>query len=455
MQKKLTFPKKPYRTHGGVHVPHRKNTASIQSVEMPTPKTVTISMSQHIGAPCKPVVKVGDIVTVGQVIGDSDAFVSAPIHSSVSGTVKKIDKVTAADGSKIDAIIIESDGEMRMCESIAPPVINNLSDLLKATRQSGLVGLGGAGFPAHVKLNIPPDKDVDTLIINVAECEPYITADHREVLENSWAIMSGIYALKDILGLKRVIIGVENNKPDAIKELKAIADNEIDKYDEVRVLALKASYPYGAEKVLIKACTNREVSVGGLPSDAGCIVMNVASVAFLANYLKTGVPLIKKRITVDGDAINNPVNVIVPVGTSVKDIIEFCGGYKCEPKKIILGGPMMGTSICDDNLFIAKQNNAILAFSEKEAILQEPTACIRCGRCVSACPMKLMPTSICTAVDSKDTQEMLKCNILNCMECGCCSFVCPAKRHLVHNIRLGKQMITNEKKRQITLKEGK
>lgn len=455
MQDKLTFPKKPYRTHGGVHVPHRKNTASKHSVEMPIPKSVTISMSQHIGAPCKPTVKVGDSVTVGQVIGDSEAFVSAPIHSSVSGVVKKIDKITAADGSKIDAITIESDGEMRMCENIAPPVINNLSDLLKATRQSGLVGLGGAGFPAHVKLNIPPDKNVDTLIINVAECEPYITADHREVLENSWAVMSGVYALKDILNLKRVIIGVENNKPDAIKELRAIADHEIDKYDEVRVLALKASYPYGAEKVLIKACTNREVPMGGLPSDAGCIVMNVASIAFLAEYLKTGVPLIKKRITVDGDAIENPTNVIVPVGTSVKDIIEFCGGYKCEPKKIIMGGPMMGTSISDDNLFIAKQNNAILAFSEKEAILQEPTACIRCGRCVSACPMKLMPTSICAAVDSKDTQEMLKCNILNCMECGCCSFACPAKRHLVHKIRLGKQIITNEKKRQIPLKEGK
>ncbi len=455
MQEKLTFPKKPYRTHGGVHVPHRKNTASKHSVEMPIPKSVTISMSQHIGAPCKPTVKVGDSVTVGQVIGDSEAFVSAPIHSSVSGVVKKIDKITAADGSKIDAITIESDGEMRMCEDIAPPVINNLSDLLKATRQSGLVGLGGAGFPAHVKLNIPPDKNVDTLIINVAECEPYITADHREVLENSWAVMSGVYALKDILNLKRVIIGVENNKPDAIKELRAIADHEIDKYDEVRVLALKASYPYGAEKVLIKACTNREVPMGGLPSDAGCIVMNVASIAFLAEYLKTGVPLIKKRITVDGDAIENPTNVIVPVGTSVKDIIEFCGGYKCEPKKVIMGGPMMGTSISDDNLFIAKQNNAILAFSEKEAILQEPTACIRCGRCVSACPMKLMPTSICAAVDSKDTQEMLKCNILNCMECGCCSFACPAKRHLVHKIRLGKQIITNEKKRQIPLKEGK
>lgn len=455
MESKLTFPKKPYRTHGGVHVPHHKNTAQKQSVEMPVPSTVTITMSQHIGAPCKPVVKVGDQVAVGQVIGDNEAYVCAPIHSSVSGTVKKIDKVVAPDGSKIDAITIESDGEMRLYEGIKPPVINNLSDLLKATRESGLVGLGGAGFPAHVKLNIPQDKDVDTLIINVAECEPYITADHREVLENSWAIMSGVYALKEILGLKRVIIGVENNKPDAIKVLKAIADNEVDKYDEVRILPLKASYPFGAEKVLIKACTNRVVPMGKLPSDAGCIVMNVASIAFLAEYMKTGIPLIKKRITVDGDAIKNPQNVIVPVGTSVKDIIEFCGGYKEEPKKLIMGGPMMGASVSDDSLFIAKQNNAILAFTEKEARLQEPSACIRCGKCVDACPMCLVPTAICKAVDSRDTKAMLDSDIMNCMECGCCAFACPAKRHLVNNIRLGKQLINNEKKRQISLKEGK
>lgn len=455
MNSKLTFPKKPYRTHGGVHVPHRKNTASKQSVEMTDVKSVTITMSQHIGAPCKPTVKVGDYVTVGQIIGNSDAYVSVPIHSSVSGTVKKIDKVTSPDGTKTDAITIESDGEMRMCETLAPPVINNLSDLLKAARDSGLVGLGGAGFPAHVKLNIPTNKNVDTLIINVAECEPYITADHREVIENSWAVMSGIYTIKDILGIKRVIIGVENNKPDAIKELRAIADNEIDKYDEVRVLALKASYPYGAEKVLIKACTNREVPVGGLPSDAGCLVMNVASIAFLAEYIKTGIPLIKRRITVDGDAIKNPMNVIAPVGTSVKDIIEFCGGYKCEPKKIIMGGPMMGTSVADDSLFIAKRNNAILAFSEKLAKLSEPTACIRCGRCIDACPMKLMPPAICSAVDSKDIKEMQKNSIMNCMECGCCSYACPANRHIVHKIKLGKQIINNEKKRQMPLKEVK
>lgn len=455
MESKLTFPKKPYRTHGGVHVPHHKNTAGMHSVEMPVPKSVTITMSQHIGAPCKPVVKVGDTVTVGQVIGDNDAFVCAPIHSSVSGTVKKIEKITAPDGSKVDAVTIESDGEMRVCEDIRPPVVENLSDLLKAARQSGLVGLGGAGFPAHVKLNIPPDKEVDTLIINVAECEPYITADHREVLENSWAIMSGVYAIKDILGLKRVIIGVENNKPDAIAVLKDIADHEVDKYDEVRILPLKASYPYGAEKVLIKACTNRTVPMGKLPSDAGCIVMNVASIAFLAEYLKTGMPLTKKRITVDGDAIKNPMNVIVPVGTSVKEIIEFTGGYKEEPKKLIMGGPMMGAAVSDDSLFIAKQNNAILAFTEKKAKLLEPSACIRCGRCVDACPMQLMPPSICAAVNAKDVNAMMKADILNCMECGCCAYACPANRHIVNNIRYGKQIINNEKKRQIPLKEGK
>ncbi len=455
MESKLTFPKRPYRTHGGVHVPHHKNTAHMQTVEMPAPKMVTISMSQHIGAVCKSVVKVGEQVYVGQVIGDSDAYVSAPIHSSVSGIVKKIDKITVADGSKIEAVTIESDGEMRLFDDIKPPVINNLSDLLKATRDSGLVGLGGAGFPAHVKLNVPKDKHVDTLIVNVAECEPYITADHREVLENSWGIMSGLSALKEILGLKRIIIGIEDNKPDAIKVLKDIANSESNKYNDICVLPLKASYPYGAEKVLIKACTNRVVPMGKLPIDVGCIVMNIASIAFLSEYMKTGVPLVKRRVTVDGDAISEPKNIIVPIGASVKDVIDFAGGYKEEPKKIILGGPMMGSSISDDSLYLAKQNNAILAFTEQKARLMEPTACIRCGRCVDACPMQLMPTNICKAVNQKDTKAMLDCNILNCMECGCCAYACPANRHIVQNIRLGKQILNNEKKKQIALKEVK
>ncbi|MBQ3417068.1 MAG: electron transport complex subunit RsxC [Ruminococcus sp.] len=450
----LSFPKRPYRTKGGVHVPHHKNTAHTESVEMPIPKTVTIPMSQHIGAPCTPLVKPGDIVDVGQKIAQAQAFVSAPIHASVSGKVKKIEKITMPDGSKQDAIVIESDGEQRISPDIRPPKVESLSDLLTAVRESGLVGLGGAGFPASVKLNIPSDKNVDTLIINVAECEPYITADHREVLENSWDVMSGIHTVKEFLNIHRVIIGIENNKPDAIKALSEIAYNGFDPENEIRVLPLKATYPQGAEKILIKACTGREVPEGGLPSDAGCLVMNTGSVAFIARYLKTGMPLISRRLTVDGSAIKNPQNVIVPIGTPIKDVINFVGGYKEEPKKILMGGPMMGLSLYTDELFIQKQNNAILAFGEKEARLSEPSACIRCGKCVSACPMSLMPLELSNATDRGDLESLKKLHILNCMECGCCSYSCPAKRHLVQNIRLGKQLLNKAKKEQIN-KGGK
>lgn len=452
MKGELKFPKRPYRTRGGVHVPHNKNTGDKETLVMPSPKTVTLPMTQHIGAPCNPVVKVGEQVYVGQVIADSRGYVSAPIHASVSGKVKKIDKITMTDGSQKDSITIESDGLMTMFDDIKPPVIETKEDFLKAVRNSGLVGLGGAGFPTHVKLNVPDDKNVDTLIINVAECEPYITSDHREVIENSWDIISGVYTIKDILGIHRVIIGIENNKPDAIRILTEIAENRADKDDEVRVLPLKASYPQGAEKILIKACTNREVPIGGLPADAGCIVMNVGSISFLSRYMKTGVPLVSKRITIDGSAVKNPCNVIVPIGTPIKDVIEFTGGYKEEPRKLIMGGPMMGITLADDDMFVLKQNNAIIAFGEKEARLEEPKACIRCGKCTDACPMGLYPVEITNAVDRRDYDEMNKLYIMNCMECGCCSFTCPAKRHLVQAIRLGKAMLAERKKQQT--KEG-
>lgn len=450
MKKENKFPKKPYFTRGGVHAPHNKNTCDKDTLVMPCPKMVILPMSQHIGAPCKPVVKVGDTVSVGQIVGDSTEFVSAPIHSSISGVVKKIEKITMPNGMKVDSVFIESDGEMRMDPSIEVPVINDRTDFLKAVRSSGLVGLGGAGFPAHVKLNIPTNRTVDTLIINVAECEPYITSDHREVIENSWDIMSGIFAVKEILNIHRVIIGVEKNKPDAIKILTNIADNEFDKDDEIKVLPLKATYPQGAEKILIKACTNREVPIGKLPSDASCIVMNVASVSFLSRFLKTGVPLITKRITIDGSAIKNPCNVIVPIGTPIKDVIDFVGGYKETPKKLLMGGPMMGISLPDDELPVLKQNNAIIALNEKDARLNEESACIRCGRCAMSCPMGLLPIEISNAVDRKDFESMNKYYIQNCMECGCCSFSCPAKRHLVQNIKLGKALINQKRKSDIS-----
>ncbi|MBQ8001247.1 MAG: electron transport complex subunit RsxC [Ruminococcus sp.] len=443
--KNLRFPKIPFRTPGGARVPHRKHTADKQSVIMPTPDEVIIPMSQHIGAPCKVQVAVGDAVCVGTVIGDSDAFVCAPIHSSVSGTVKSITKLTMPSGAVTDAVVIESDGKDTADPDIKPPVVENLQDFLSAVRASGLVGLGGAGFPAHVKLNVPADKEIDTLIINCAECEPYITADNREVIENSWAVMSGVYSVLELLGIDRVIIGIENNKPEAIRILTEIAENEkYDPEDKVRVLPLKASYPQGAEKVLIKACTGREVPTGKLPADAGCIVMNVTSIAFISDYLKTGMPLTKKRITVDGSAIKEPQNVIVPIGTPINKVIEFCGGYKAEPGKILMGGPMMGIALIDDTLPVLKQNNAVLAFDEKEARLSEPTDCIRCGRCVSACPMRLMPTRLCADVKLKDFDAMRKHQIMTCMECGSCAYSCPAHRHIVQTIRLGKSQLRAE-----------
>lgn len=441
-EKKLSFPTKPFRTQGGARVPHRKHTTDMQSVIMPSPKTVTIAMQQHIGAPCKPVVAVGDAVYVGTVVGDSDAFVCAPIHSSVSGTVKSITNITLPGGKLTEAVVIEADGLDTPDPALKPVEVNNLQDFLRAVRASGLVGLGGAGFPTHVKLNVPEGKEIDTLLINCAECEPYITADNREVIENSWAVMSGIYSVLEILGIERVIIGIENNKPEAIKILKEIADNEkYDPKDVVRVLPLKASYPQGAEKVLIKACTGREVPAGKLPADAGCIVMNVTSIAVLSDYLKTGMPLVKKRLTIDGSAIKEPKNVIVPIGTPINEVIEFCGGYKGEPHKILMGGPMMGLSLDDDTLPVLKQNNAILAFDEKEARLNDATDCIRCGRCVSACPMRLVPTKLCADIKLKDFDSMQKHQIMTCMECGSCAFSCPAHRHIVQTIRMGKGML--------------
>lgn len=440
------FPKRPFRTHGGVLVPHSKNTAQSESVKITPPKQVIIAMSQHIGAQCTPKVKVGDTVDAGQLVGDSSAFASAPVHASVSGRVSKITQITLPAGNKCDAVVIDNDFEMRMSPDIAPPVINSKEDFVAAVRRSGLVGLGGAGFPAHVKLNVPKDKQIDTLIINVAECEPYITSDHREALENSWGLMSGIYAVKEILGIHRVIIGVEENKPDVIELLKKIADNRsADPNDEVRVLKLKASYPQGAEKVLVRACTGRRIPVGGLPADVGVIVMNIASAAFLSSYIKTGIPLITKRVTVDGGAVAEPKNVVVPIGTPISEVISFCGGYRCEPKKILMGGPMMGLALTDDSLPVLKQNNAILAFGEAQAKLTEPTDCIRCGRCVKACPMKLMPTALSRAVAAKDTQTLKKLNVMTCMECGCCAFSCPAGKHLVQTIRLGKRLVKEAK----------
>lgn len=428
---------------GGANVPHRKNSSECETKKMGVSEKVFIPMSQHIGAPCEPTVKKGDTVKVGQVIGDSGAYVSSPVHSSVSGVVTDIAPRLYAGGNHVMTVEITCDGAQDIHESIAPPKYSNHKEFLEVIRKSGLVGLGGAGFPAHVKLSPPPDKNIDTLIINGAECEPYITADYREILENSWNVMCGIEILLELLNFKNVWIGIEDNKPEAIKVLSDMADN----HDNINVVKLKSRYPQGAEKMLIYAVTGRKVPPGKLPSDVGVIVMNVNSVSFIAEHVKTGMPLIKKKVTVDGSAVKTPSNVEVLIGTPLEEVFNFCGGFKAEPQKILMGGPMMGIAQYSLQNSVVKHTNALLAFDKNDAMLPPESVCIRCGKCVGACPMNLLPLSINQNVASQNLEAIKKLNVNDCIECGCCSFVCPAKRHLVQSMRLGKTLLRNAAKK--------
>ncbi len=432
------------RGRGGVSVSHNKHTAEIPTERMPIPAKVILPMQQHIGAPCTPTVKVGDIVSVGQVIGDSESFVSAPIHATVSGKVTAVGDVKLANGMIVKGITIESDGEMRLCEDLGPVEVTNKAELCAAVRASGLVGLGGAGFPTHVKLNIPEDKDVDTLIINAAECEPYITVDYRECIENSENILKGCEILRDILGFKQVIIAIEDNKPKVFEIMKELADRDNDAGDSIKLMTLRSRYPQGAEKMMVLSATGRKVPPGKLPADVGCVVMNVASVAFIARYLETGKPLVSRTITVSGSAIKEPKNIRVPIGTNIGDIIEYCGGFKGEPRKIIFGGPMMGIAICGTDAPICKQNNAILAFADRKDLIKKERDCIRCGRCVDVCPMSLMPTLIERYARTKDAEKLQEAGTMVCMECGSCAYSCPSGRPLVQYMRLAKQVIREE-----------
>ncbi len=429
------------RLKGGVNLDHRKGTAECESVIMPPPEFVVLPMVQHIGQPCEPTVKKGDKVYVGTVVGTSDRLITAPIHSSVSGTVKEIKKYTLTNGVKTDAVVIESDGEMKPDPSLKSVEVKTKEDLISAAKNSGLVGLGGAGFPAHVKLNPSNDKQIDTLIINAAECEPYITSDYRECMENPEGILKGIYLIKEMLGIEKVIIAVERNKPKAIKKLLEIAGEEYDKDDSVKVMKLPSRYPQGAEKVLIYNALGRKLPVGKLPADVGCIVMNVTSVAVLWRYISTGMPLVSKRITVAGGAVLQPQNVIVPIGTPISKVIEFTGGYKSEPKKILYGGPMMGICVADEENVVLKQNNAIIALNELQSREKPPLNCIRCGRCAAACPMRLTPAAAEGALKIGDKDKLIKLGVNYCIECGCCSYSCPSKRPLTQSMRLAKAKI--------------
>lgn len=432
------------RSRGGAIVSHNKNTAEMPIERMPVPSRVVLPMQQHIGAPCTPIVKVGDIVGVGQKVGDTDKFVSAPIHATVSGKVVAVGDVKLANGIITKGVTIESDGEMRLYEGIKPPVVTNKAELCAAVRESGLVGLGGAGFPTHVKLNIPEDKEIDTLVINAAECEPYITVDYRECVENAENVLKGVEILKKILGFKQVIIAIEDNKPKVFEIMKEIADRDNDKDDAIKLMTLRSKYPQGAEKMMVLSATGRKVPPGKLPADVGCVVMNVASVAFIARYLETGKPLVSRSVTVDGGAIKNPKNLRVPIGTNIQDIIDYCGGFKSEPRKLISGGPMMGIAICSTQAPICKQNNALLAFDDRKDLIKKERDCIRCGKCVDVCPMSLMPTLIEKHAKIKDAEKLNKIGVMVCMECGSCAYACPSGRPLVQYMRLAKQVIREE-----------
>lgn len=436
------LPSRPFKTKGGVRLPHLKSSADYDTEIIPLPERVLIPLSQHIGAPCEPTVAVGDTVAVGQVIGDSSAFMSAPIHASVSGKVSAIKELLMPSGMKTKAIEIEADGLQTMWEGIKAPTVTNAKELCAAARACGLVGLGGAGFPTHVKLNIPEGKRLDTLVLCGAECEPYLTSDYREMVEGAEDILDGIQIITDILGIDRTIIGIEANKPEAIR----IINNHIKsgwhgEEGRICVLTLKEQYPQGAEKVLIQATTGRVIPSGKLPSDVGVLVMNVTSVAVLARYLKDGVPLINKRVTVEGSAIVEPKNVIAPIGTPIIDLIDFCGGYRCEPRKLLMGGPMMGFALFDDEYPVLKQNNGFVIMGEEDVNESETTECIRCGRCATVCPMSLQPFSFEHKVDKKDADELAASGVMTCLECGSCAFVCPARRKLVQFMRLGKNIV--------------
>ena len=432
---------------GGIHPSHSKSSTEKKAIESAKdPDLVVISLQQHIGAPCNPVVNVGDAVKVGQKIGDAEAFVSAPIHSSVSGIIKEIKDLTTPTGHSY-CIVIESDGKNEMDEAVQPkPDISVLKkeEILTAIRGAGIVGMGGATFPAHVKLSPPPDKKIDTLIINGAECEPFLTADHRLMLERPDYVAYGMKLLMKALSVEVAYLGIEENKPDAIKAMGEVLKAE----KGMEVMVLKAKYPQGAEKQLISACTGRRVPSGKLPMEVGVVVSNVGTVAAIGEAFRTGMPLVKRIVTITGGGIAEPKNLEVRIGTLFKDVIEECGGYKGVPGKIIMGGPMMGLAQYTDEIPCTKGTSVILILNEEEARIPEAKNCIRCGKCVGACPMGLMPLYLNAYYEKNMIGNAEEMNALDCMECGSCSFVCPSKRHLVDSIRAAKNEINAIKKKQ-------
>ena len=440
-----------YSFFGGVHPNENKWYARDKEIQLfPEPDVLVIPMQQHIGAPCKPLVKKGDLVTVGQKIGDNQGL-CVPVHASVSGKVKAVEPRPHTNGSRVMSVVIENDHKGTLCEEIKPRTeeeVNALSneELISIIREGGVVGMGGATFPTHVKLSGGIGK-VDTVIVNAGECEPYITSDDRLCREMPEELISGLKIIMRIFGLKEGHIGIEDNKPEAVQCLKANISAE----DGIIIDVLPAKYPQGAEKQLIYAVTGREVPSGGLPSAVGCAVFNAATVKAIYDAVYDGMPLIKRIVTVSGDILMEPKNLLVPIGTSFESLIEACG-YKENPYKVLSGGPMMGAAQYDLSVPTIKGVNAITVLGAANNSYVEDPCCLRCGKCIDACPMKLMPVLMYKALQSGDVQEMKDNNTMDCIECGSCAYTSPASVPLVLGFRVAKQMIRNDAAKQAAKK---
>ena len=429
---------------GGAHVREYKNTAQSAIERMPAPKSVSIPLSQHIGAPCRALVKVGDHVDYAQRIGTVEQGLGCPVHSSVSGTVTKMETVQTATGQFVECITIENDGLYTLCESVKPfpkPLAEATPDeIVEVVRNAGISGMGGATFPTYAKLQSAIGR-ADTLIINCAECEPFITANHRMMLEHPDFIMQGVEILMHALGLFHAYVAIEDNKMDAVEAMRKHATEGIE------VCVLKTKYPQGDERQIIYALTGKELPTGKLPADLGCVIFNTETTAAIRHAFYTGVPLCKRVVTVDGDCVGRPANVMVHIGTSYRDLIEYCGGLVKKPYRIVNGGPMMGFAQWNVNAPLTKGASALLVLSREFCEYgrsKQPAACISCGRCVKNCPIHLMPNMLVKLAMSRRFEDSKAYHVMSCVECGTCSYNCPGGMPIVQHIRVTKNAIRAE-----------
>jgi len=432
---------------GGVHPFEGKEFAKDAPIKEVLPKgEMVYPLSQHIGAPATPIVAVGDAVLKGQKIAEAGGFVSAPIYASVSGTVKAIEPRRVAVGDKVNSIIIDNDGLFNEVEYVTVDDVTTLSkeEIINKVKEAGVVGMGGAGFPTHVKLSPKEPDKIEYVIANCAECEPYLTTDYRRMIENPQELIAGMKIMLQLFDNAKGIFGVENNKPDAIEMLRELTKDD----PRLEVVPLKTKYPQGGERQMIYACTGRAINSKMLPADAGCIVDNVETVIAVYDAVKNGLPVMKRVSCISGDAVVNPSNILYSIGTSYAELVEAAGGFKEEPEKIIAGGPMMGFSMFSLDVPTTKTNSDLICFLKDEVSKFEPINCMNCGRCVDTCPEKLIPSRLAKFGEKGLMEEFESWHGLECIECGSCSYVCPSRRHVAQYIKTMKKQVLAEKRKQ-------